>query len=503
MSDCRHKGRGVLRKAEERIEEKVGGPARLKIIALLAAVLALDTADKGTVSAVAGSIESAFNIGHAKIGVLIAAVSFVGAAFALPMGILVDRTHRKRLLLVVVAIWSVAMVVSGTATSFIYLLGARVFLGAVTAAAAPAVASLTGDFFPARDRAQIYGLILAGELVGMGIGFFVSGEASSWLDWRWSFYIMGVPGAALVWTLWRYLPEPARGGQSWIGRGAEDVRSAEEIAQSPNESADPPPGEQGEAEQGGAAEEAQKSMLRAGVRPREALILHEDPTRRSLWWAIRYVVRIPTYVLIVLASALGYYFFAGVRGFAMIYVTEHYGISRSIASAAVVVLGIGAVTGVVAGGRISSWLLDRKRFDARIIVPGVALGLSVLLFAPGIWTQNVYLGFGLLTLGVAALAAANPPIDAARLDIVTPGLWGRAEAGRMALRAGLEGSAPILFGLISGWLGGGAKGLQWTYLLMLGPVAVAALLSIPARRTYPRDVATAAASVKAMKGGRS
>ncbi len=477
MSDSSYNGRGVLHKAEERIEEKVGGPARLKIIALLAAVLALDTADKGTVSAVAGSLEKAFNIGHPSIGVLLAAVSFVGAVFALPMGVLVDRTRRKRLLMVVIAVWSVAMAVSGTSTSFIYLLVTRIFLGAVTAAAT-----------------------LAGELVGMGIGFFVSGEVSSWLDWRWSFYVMGVPGVALVFILWRFLPEPARGGQSWIGRGEQDVRSAEDVDDKGKAAPTAERGKEPPAEQAGSAQKAQESVVQAGVRPREALILHEDPSRRSLWWAIRYVVRIPTYVLIIFASSLGYYFFSGVRGFAMIYVTGHYGITRSVASALVVVLGIGAVAGVVAGGRISAWLLDRRRFDARILVPGVALGLSVLLFAPGIWTSNVYIAFALLTLGAAALAAANPPIDAARLDIIHPRLWGRAEAGRMALRAGLEGSAPIVFGLMSDWLGGGQKGLEWTYLLMLIPVAVAASLAIPARRTYPRDVATAAASVKETSG---
>jgi len=71
------------------------------------------------------------------------------------------------------------MVVSGTATSFVYLLAARIFLGAVTAASWPAVASLTSDYFPPNVRARTYGMILTGELVGAGIGFFIGGEVSS------------------------------------------------------------------------------------------------------------------------------------------------------------------------------------------------------------------------------------------------------------------------------------------------------------------------------------
>jgi hypothetical protein len=50
---------------------------------------------------------------------------------------------------------------------------------------------------------------------------------------------------------------------------------------------------------------------------------------------------------------------------------------------------------------------------------------------------------------------------------------------------------------MSGWLGGGDAGLMWTFLIMLAPMLVAASLALPGRRTYPRDVATAAASVEA------
>jgi hypothetical protein len=47
------------------------------------------------------------------------------------------------------------------------------------------------------------------------------------------------------------------------------------------------------------------------------------------------------------------------------------------------------------------------------------------------------------------------------------------------------------------WLGGGDAGLMWTFLIMLIPTASAGFFVLPVRRAYPRDVATAAASVKA------
>jgi hypothetical protein len=135
--------------------------------------------------------------------------------------------------------------------------------------------------------------------------------------------------------------------------------------------------------------------------------------------------------------------------------------------------------------------------NIRIIQPAIALFISVPFLGFGIWTTNVWLGIILLTCGTFALAAAVAPIDAARLDIIQPRLWGRAEAGRTALRTTFEGGAPLLFGAVSVWLGGGSNGLMWTFLLMLFPMLLAAFLVLPGMRTYPRDVATAAASVEA------
>jgi sugar phosphate permease len=235
------------------------------------------------------------------------------------------------------------------------------------------------------------------------------------------------------------------------------------------------------------------------VKPREELILREDPTRWSLWRVMRYLLRLPTYGLLIAASALAYYFLSGARAFAMIYITQHYHIARSVASPLVFVIGIGTLAGTVAGGRLSEYLLRKGKADARIVVAAAALALSVPILGLAIWTSSALLGIGLMTLGGCVLSAAVAPIDAARLDIVHPRMWGRGEAGRMALRSTFEGGAPLLFGALSEWLGGGENGLMWTFLIMLLPMLVASLLGIWARKTYLRDVATAEASSRANK----
>lgn len=494
-------GAGMTSRFKRWVEALVGGPARFQIIFVLAAILALDAADKATISAVTGSIENVFHVGHAEIGLLIAVVSFMGAIGTIPAGVLVDKINRKRLLLFAIALWSAAEAVSGIAFSYWFLLITRLVLGAIVASAFPTVASLTGDFFPARDRARMYGLILGGELVGTGIGFFVAGELSSWFSWRVPFFVMAVIGAGVLVLVWRALPEPARGGQSWITEGQEDVRSKEDVEQGRKQQRDPAAGSA--PQQAGATARAQQNVLRQGVQPRPDLVLKEDPASKGLWWAISYVVRVPTYLMLIIATSLAYFFFSGVRAFGMIYLTGHYDVSRSTVGALAMCIGLGALLGVVAGGRLSEWLLRKGYTSARIIVAGAALFLAVLLFGPAIWASVLWIGIPLLSAGAFMLAAANPPIDAARLDIMHPRLWGRAESGSMALRAMLEGGAPLLFGIVSEWLGGGVVGLKWTFLLFLVPLLIAAGLAIPARRTYPRDVATAAESVKRTASGKS
>jgi hypothetical protein len=66
---------------------------------------------------------------------------------------------------------------------------------------------------------------------------------------------------------------------------------------------------------------------------------------------------------------------------------------------------------------------------------------------------------------------------------------------RTFLRTTAQALAPLLFGAVSDHVfGGGRSGLQWTFVVMLVPLGASAWLLYRALGTYPRDVATAAAS---------
>jgi hypothetical protein len=68
-----------LHRARTLALDVVGGPARGRVVLILAAVLALNGADTGTISATTGNLEDAFHIGNTQIGLLLTVVALVGA----------------------------------------------------------------------------------------------------------------------------------------------------------------------------------------------------------------------------------------------------------------------------------------------------------------------------------------------------------------------------------------------------------------------------------------
>jgi MFS family permease len=470
-----------------RLQQLAGGWDRLTVVATLAAVLALDAADKGTIGATAANLQHAFSIGKVDIGLLLTVSSLVSALATLPFGVLVDRARRTRLLAAVVVLWALAMIAGAVAPSYLWLLLSRIFLGCVTAAAYPAIASLVGDWFPAGERGRILGLILAGELVGTGFGLAVSGGVASLLGWRAAFGILALPALGVAWLV-HHLPEPDRDGGS---RLAPEEPTCDAGAT----------GEDGAAGRGPGRDDISVGSLveDAGVEPDPGAVLHGDLEHLPLLDAVRYVLKIRTNVILIISSALGYYLFAGVRAFGMEYAGEHYGIGQGLASILVLVLGVGALVGVVLGGRISDRLLRHGLLDARIVVPAAAFLATAVLFAPALITTSLLIAVPLLIASGFCLAVANPPLDAARLDVVPSRLWGRAEAVRSVLRTTLEALAPLAFGAIAQHLfgGKGGRGLELTFLVMLVPLLASGLVLLLARRTYLADVATAVASAAA------
>ncbi len=477
----------------------VGGEATARVIVLLAMVLALSSADMSAVGAAAGPLKSALHINYTQIGLLVALPSLAAAVATVPVGALSDRVCRVRLLKWSIVLWSLAMIVAGASGSFGMLLIARMAIGGVTATSGPTLASLTGDFFAPRERGKIYGFILTGELIGSVIGLFVSGNMAA-ISWRWAFWVLVIPSAVLAWAVWRFMDEPARGGSSRLPPSDSDGARADRAG------AGDPRGNVSNEPRSESAPDLNRAVQRAGVRPHSENLVDPEAGEMSLSEAVRYVLSIRTNVALIIASSLGYFFISGVLTFGVLFIRHHYGVGQSVATSLLAVLAIAAVLGVLVSGRLADALLARGRVSGRVIVAGGAYLAACALFLPPVLSGSLILGLPLLWLAGAALYGTNPPLDAARLDIMPFWLWGRAEGVRTLLRSLATASAPLLFGFVSDQLGSGqatrasggqaanAGGVTDAFLIMLIPLAACGVIVLRARRTYPRDVATASAS---------
>lgn len=482
---------------------------------LFACVLALDTADLASLGAVASQLKPALHLSNTQLGVLAAVPSLVAAATTLPLGMLADRVRRVPVLVISIAVWAIAMVLSGASGSFQQLLLVRALLGASAAASAPLVASLVGDLFWPGERGRVYGYVLAGQLIGSGFGLVVAGNLAG-ASWRAAFWVLALASAAVAVAIWRLLPEPARGGASRLPHGATRILAVEEVENGEEPEGGRPTAQEPSSERHDPA--VKRAVRAARVKPRRELVLDRDPVGMSLGEAVRYVLRIPTNVRLIVASALGYFFQAGVNTFGVVFVIARFGASQSEATLLLGVVALGALAGTVLGGRLADRLLGQGRVGARMVVGGGAFVLSSLLFAPALLSANLWVALPLYVLAAAALGAPNAPLDAARLDIVPGRLWGRAESVRTVLRTLAVAAAPLLFGFVSDQLSSGQRtatkgiayhasgpGLKYTFLLMLAPMAAGGALLLASRRSYPRDVATALMSDEriAASGGAS
>jgi MFS family permease len=500
--------RWTSRAVRGEIVKRVGGPARARVITIFGAVLALNGADNATVGAVSPQLEHAFHIGNTKIGLLSSVALLVGAVFTIPVGMLVDRIKRVPMLSLSILLWSIASLLSAFAGSYSSLLLSRLLLGAVTATAGPAIASLTGDYFPARERGRVYAYILGGEIAGTAVGFIVSGSVAA-ITWRAAFLLLAIPGFFLARELYRTVPEPHRGGHSWLEPGVMDLKQA--VAAGPPQPQSPETeGEQLPPDE--ADDLAREAVRRLGVEPDPELVLTRDPRSMGIVDAVRYILSIPTNILMIISSSLGYFYFAGLSTFALLFVRGHYHASQPEAELVLALLVAGALAGTLISGRITDQLLRRGVIEVRVWIPALCyLGAAALLI-PGILGSHLTPAVWFDVAGASLLSAANPPLDAARLDIMPAGLWGRAESTRTVLRSLAQALAPLVFGGLADLIAGiapeqapigthpgvispgAARGLEISFLLLLGTLGAAGVFLLRARHTYPRDVATAAAS---------
>ncbi len=133
--------------------------------------------------------------------------TFVG----IPIARMADKSVRRNVLSVCLAIWSGMTVMCGFAASFTQLLLARVGVSIGEAGGSPPSHSMISDLFPEHRRATALAVYALGIPVGAMLGNLIGGTLNVEYGWRVAFIAVGAPGILLALLVRFTMAEPVRG----------------------------------------------------------------------------------------------------------------------------------------------------------------------------------------------------------------------------------------------------------------------------------------------------
>ncbi|MBB3982310.1 putative MFS family arabinose efflux permease [Sphingobium fontiphilum] len=184
---------------------------RLVVLALTTLVYFFYLLDRNAIIVTQELFKAEFGLTDTQVG--LATGILYGVAYAvvgIPIGWMIQRTHRVRLLASLVAIWSGVTVLCGMATQFWHLAAARVLVGAAESGGAPVSLSILHPLFGKEKRATVSSLFFAGAGLGVIVSFMAGGYIATHYGWRSVFFIYGAPGLVLALAILLIIPEPPR-----------------------------------------------------------------------------------------------------------------------------------------------------------------------------------------------------------------------------------------------------------------------------------------------------
>ena len=149
----------------------------------------------------------AFGIGTHEFGLLVASYSFSAGLSGLLAATFIDRFERKRLLLVIFALFGLSTLACGLAPSYGTLLVARGLAGAFGGVMGAMVQTIIGDVIPFERRAKAGGIVSSAFSLSTVVGVPLSLWLANHFQWRAPFILVAILSAVFILLGFRMLPE--------------------------------------------------------------------------------------------------------------------------------------------------------------------------------------------------------------------------------------------------------------------------------------------------------
>ncbi|MEZ5892954.1 MAG: MFS transporter [Parvularculaceae bacterium] len=190
---------------------KKGPLYQMVLVGLLSLNFGIVFFDRNALNFLMPYVQPDLHLTNTHVGILASALSLTWALAGYFVSAASDKAaNRKGFLLVAIVVFSLCSVLSGLATSFLLLLGARLLMGVAEGPINPISQSLVVRAVDPRNR----GLAM-GVMQNFGSNFFGSfvapvllvAIAATW-GWREAFFLAGVPGIITALLIWKFIDEP-------------------------------------------------------------------------------------------------------------------------------------------------------------------------------------------------------------------------------------------------------------------------------------------------------
>ncbi|TAG28188.1 MAG: MFS transporter [Burkholderiales bacterium] len=151
-------------------------------------------------------LRQVFGISDAKFGLLVSAYTFSAGASGLLAAFYVDRFGRKKLLLILYALFALSTLACGLAPTYESLMAARIAAGVFGGVLSALSQTIVADVIPAERRGQAMGIVMSSfsisTVAGVPLGLFLAAH----FNWHVPFLAIAAASGLLIIFAWQTLP---------------------------------------------------------------------------------------------------------------------------------------------------------------------------------------------------------------------------------------------------------------------------------------------------------